>query len=101
MGQHRRRKAKEEMAILEKKGFKTKIWAPLPEHKTSGHIHIVVLSTFDELCELAEIQPRTPRVAMIGGRPKITTRRIGDQKFNNIAESLRKARGFLYVDESH
>lgn len=53
---HRRVEAKEEIEWLELKGFKAKIWAPLPQHKTSGHTHIVVLSTLDELLELAGVK---------------------------------------------
>jgi len=46
---------KKEIRALKEKGFKAKIWAPLPQHKTSGHIHIVVLCTFTELCKLQGI----------------------------------------------
>jgi len=49
--------AREEIWWLEGKGFKAKIWAPRPEHKTSGHTHIVVLSTFNELSELSGLPP--------------------------------------------
>ncbi|MBA7554344.1 hypothetical protein ES705_46958 [subsurface metagenome] len=52
---HRQVEAREEIAWLDLKGFKAKIYAPLPEHKTSGHTHIVVLCTFEELCMLAGI----------------------------------------------
>jgi len=52
---HRHVEAREEIAWLELKGFKAKIWAPRPEHKTSGHTHIVVLCTLEELCRLAGI----------------------------------------------
>lgn len=55
---HRRAEAKEEIAWLDSKGFNAKIHAPLPEHKTSGHTHIVVLATFHELCKLAGIPIR-------------------------------------------
>ena len=55
VGQHREQKAAEELKKLREKGFEAKVWAPRPEHKTSGHIHIVVLCTFDELCKLAGI----------------------------------------------
>jgi len=47
--------AQEEIKRLEAKGFKAKIWMPLPQHKTSGHTHIVVLATFHEFCKLAGI----------------------------------------------
>jgi len=62
MGRHRQHEAEKEIKMLNEKGFKAKIWAPLLEHKTSGHIHIVVLSTFEELCQLAGLIPRAPRV---------------------------------------
>ena len=55
---HRRVEAREEISWLELKGFKAKIWAPRPEHKTSGHTHIVVLANFEELCKLAGISIR-------------------------------------------
>jgi hypothetical protein len=29
-------------------GFKAKIWAPLPQHKTSGHVHVSMLATQKE-----------------------------------------------------
>jgi hypothetical protein len=51
----REEKAREEIGLLKRRGFGAKVWAPLPEHKTSGHIHIVILSTFDQLCDLAGI----------------------------------------------
>lgn len=47
--------AREEIVRLERKGFKAKIHAPLPEHKTSGHTHVVVLCTLEEKCKLAGI----------------------------------------------
>ena len=54
----REEKAAKEINYLRSKGFRAKRWATRPEHYTSGHIHIVVLSTFDELLELAGIAPR-------------------------------------------
>ena len=42
----------EEIRWIELKGFKAKVWAPLPQHRTSGHTHIVVLCTFKQLCSL-------------------------------------------------
>jgi len=56
MGQHRERRANALIEEMESKGFKAKAWAPRPEHKTSGHTHIVVLCTFEELCKLAGIK---------------------------------------------
>lgn len=58
---HRSVEAKEEIAWLELKGFRAKIHAPLPQHKTSGHTHIVVLATFHEFCKLAQIPIRIER----------------------------------------
>jgi len=49
-------RAKGEIDKLKAKGFEAKIWAPLPKHKTSGHIHIVVLSTLTELLRLAGVE---------------------------------------------
>lgn len=54
----RRVDARELISWLELKGFKAKVWAPRPEHKTSGHIHVVVLCTFEELCKLGGIPVR-------------------------------------------
>lgn len=48
--------AAREIEELKKKGFKAKIWQPLPQHQTSGHFHVVVLSTYDELFKLAGIE---------------------------------------------
>jgi len=54
-GSDREKEAQEEIAALRRRGFKAKVWAPLPQHKTSGHTHIVVLSTIKELLKLAGI----------------------------------------------
>lgn len=48
--------AKDEIEFLQGEGFKAKIWAPLPQHKTSGHIHVVVLCKLDELLKLAGVK---------------------------------------------
>ena len=58
LGEHREQKASEAILKLRKKGFRAKRWAPRPEHYTSGHIHIVVLSTLDELFQLAGIEKK-------------------------------------------
>ncbi len=55
---HRAVEAREEISWLDLKGFKAKVWAPLPQHKTSSHTHIVVLSTLEQKCELAGISYR-------------------------------------------
>ena len=57
-GEDRERKAREEIKAIELEGCKAKIWAPLPQHKTSGHTHIVVLCTLYEKLELAGIPKR-------------------------------------------
>ena len=57
-GQHRHERAANAVAWLKKKGFKARRLVTRPEHLSSGHIHIVVLCTFDELCKLAGIERR-------------------------------------------
>jgi hypothetical protein len=43
-------KAAREMLRLHRiHAFESKIFAPLPQHKDSGHVHLVVLATKDEL----------------------------------------------------
>lgn len=54
-GENREKEAAEAIKYLENKGFKAKIWAPRPEHKTSGHIHVVVLCTLPELRKLGGV----------------------------------------------
>jgi len=49
---HRRVEANEEIAWLNLKGFKARIWAPRPEHQTSGHTHVIVLCTLNEKVDL-------------------------------------------------
>lgn len=56
MGKRREEKAELEIDYLKRKGFKAKINAPLPRHKTSGHTHIVVLATLDELLSLTGVK---------------------------------------------
>ena len=53
----RRMEAEKEIGWLNLEGFKAKVWAPLPEHKTSGHTHIVVLCTLEEKLKLGGIEP--------------------------------------------
>ena len=57
-GKDRHAKVLEEIKQLENQGHKAKVWAPRPEHAISGHLHIVVLATFRELCKLAGIEDR-------------------------------------------
>jgi len=47
-----------EIQLLKEAGYKAKIWAPLPQHKTSGHVHVVILCTVKELLKLAGIEDR-------------------------------------------
>ena len=54
-GPDNERQAAEEIITLRKRGFKAKRWAPLPHHYSTGHVHIVVLATFQEFCDLAGI----------------------------------------------
>jgi hypothetical protein len=43
------RHARREIGSIQKMGFKAKVWSPLPMHRDSSHIHIVVLITSKEL----------------------------------------------------
>jgi len=53
---HRKRQANAAIRRLQKAGFKAKVWAPLPQHKTSGHIHVSVLCRIKELLKLAGVE---------------------------------------------
>ena len=89
----REEKARKFIAALAEDGFKAKIHAPLPQHQTSGHTHVVALCTLEEKLRIGGVWK------IVQGRPKIVTRIISEKKINEIAESLRKARGYLYLDE--
>lgn len=89
----REEKTQKYIANLAEDGFKAKIYAPLPQHKTSGHTHVVALCTLEEKLVIGGIFKK------VGGRFKVVTREISSKRLNEIAESLRKQRGFLYVDE--
>ena len=52
-GDDREEAAESEIYALKCAGYAAKIWAPLPQHKTSGHTHVVVLCTTNELLRLA------------------------------------------------
>lgn len=54
-GPSREENAQQILGELKAKGFEAKIYAPLPEHKGSGHIHIVVLSDLRDLLELGGV----------------------------------------------
>lgn len=51
-------KMRREIKALQEKGFKAKRGVTRLEHLTSGHFHIWVLCTFNELCKLAGIPNR-------------------------------------------
>lgn len=55
-GDGREGRAQGAIKSLKQRGFGAKIWAPLPQHKTSGHIHVVILANLNELLELAGIK---------------------------------------------
>lgn len=55
-GSERELKASKEIENLSRRGFKSKVWAPLPIHRGTGHIHIVVLATFEEFGDLSGIR---------------------------------------------
>lgn len=89
----RERKAKKYIESLSEDGFKARIYAPLPQHQTSGHTHIVALSTLNEKLMIGGVFKN------VQGRIKVVTRDISSRRLNEIAESLRKQRGFFYADE--
>lgn len=47
-GKNRQKEAQKDIRTLARMGFKAKIWAPLPQHKTSGHVHVSMLATQKE-----------------------------------------------------
>ena len=55
-GEDRIERANAEIKEIEARGFKAKVWAPLPQHKTSGHTHIVILCTLNELLKLVGVK---------------------------------------------
>lgn len=81
VGENRDRRAEEAIRCYEQEGFKAKIWSPLPQHKISGHVHIVVLCTAVE------------KVALGVGIPiKYGTRPCADVPY--LLAELKKVRGF-------
>lgn len=48
-GPEREKEAQECIEELAQEGRKARIWAPRPEHKTSGHVHVVALISKEEL----------------------------------------------------
>lgn len=89
----REKKAQKLIENLAEDGFKAKIYAPLPEHQTSGHTHIIAFCTLEEKLLIGGVFKK------VGGRIKAVSRDISSKRLNEIAESLRQVRGFLYVDE--
>ena len=65
-GEGREKKAEEEIQKLIDDDWKAKIWAPLPQHKTSGHTHVVVLCNLGELMKLAGID-RKDHISKVTG----------------------------------
>lgn len=53
-GEFRFKDSEDDLKWLDSKGFRAKIGATLPRHKTSGHTHVVVLCSKDDLSELTE-----------------------------------------------
>jgi len=56
-GERREEKANQLIEGLYRYGFEAKIHAPLPEHKTSGHTHIVALCNLKEKLMIGGISP--------------------------------------------
>ena len=54
-GKNREEEGRKLISKMKEKGFKAKRWATRPEHFLSGHFHIVVLCTFEELCKLGGV----------------------------------------------
>jgi len=93
--QRREAKANNYIKSLAEDGFKAKIYAPLPQHQTSGHTHVVALCTLEEKLWIGGVFKN------VQGRIKVVTRDISSKRLNEIAESLREQRGFFFVDEKH
>ena len=55
-GENREKEATDEINRLKEARFDAKVWAPLPQHKTSGHTHVVVLCTTDELFKISGVE---------------------------------------------
>lgn len=47
-GKNLKKDAQKDITELARMGFKAKIWAPLPQHRTSGHVHVSVLCSQEE-----------------------------------------------------
>jgi hypothetical protein len=53
-GENAKQEAQEDIRTLNNKGFKAKVSAPLPHHKTTSYIHVLVLCSkgqYDELLD--------------------------------------------------
>ena len=51
-GENRKEEAEKDIRTLNRMGFRAKVWAPLPQHKTSGHVHVSVLCTQEQYLDL-------------------------------------------------
>ena len=54
-GENRYKEAQKDITTLSSWGFRAKIWSPLPQHKTSAHVHVCVLCTENQLEELSDL----------------------------------------------
>lgn len=79
-------------------GFKTKIYAPLPEHQTSGHTHVTVLCNFEELCTIGGIN-ESFKIMDVEGKSMIVKRDISQGELDNIISGLRETRGWVFSEE--
>lgn len=81
MDKDREVRAKDAIRCYEQEGYKAKIWTPLPQHKMSGHVHVVVLCTLAEKVMLG-----------FGIRKKYGLRPCPDIPY--LLAELKKVRGF-------
>jgi UDP-glucose 6-dehydrogenase len=86
-------KATQLIEALAEDGFKAKIWAPLSQHKTSGHTHVAALCTLDQKLAIGGVR------RIVCGRSMVVTRTISTRRLENLLESLRQVRGYAFVDE--
>lgn len=89
----REQKAEQYITSLAEDGFKAKIHAPLPQHQTTGHTHVVALCTLKEKLMIGGVYKN------VQGRRKVVTRIISTKAINEIAESIRETRGYFFESE--